>query len=305
MDFCISWLTVLQKEDYKALGTLGIAVLTFMFGIVLTVHMAHTGLMSKISPLLVEDENVAGFLCIMIGALGIAGLMPFHGWAVDSAEISSKVFIAAFPGGLLKILGVYIATRVLDVYKLIPGSEISTALIVLGVLSFVFGGAMALVQKNMSRLMTYTSTSLLGLIVLCMLNGVSSLVLVIALGILVLMNMVCLLFNEKRKSGSETISRSTADNVRNAPVLKKIYNIAEKGWLDPYNWLMALIGVFSDICTSAEHGISWVYDKGIPGLVNEAGKVLQNFNTGNLTRYLTLVVTGVAIIVVIFLITLL
>ena len=119
------------------------------------------------------------------------------------------------------------------------------------------------------------------------------------------MNMVCLLFNEKRKSGSETISRSTADNVRNAPVLKKIYNIAEKGWLDPYNWLMALIGVFSDICTSAEHGISWVYDKGIPGLVNEAGKVLQNFNTGNLTRYLTLVVTGVAIIVVIFLITLL
>lgn len=293
------------NTSFKALGTLGVAILTFMFGIVLTVHMAHTGLMSKIDPLIAEGENVTGFLCIMTGALGLAGLMPFHGWTVDSAEVAPTVFIAAFPGSLLKILGVYIAARVLDIYKLIPESKISMVLIILGVLSFVFGGAMALVQKNTGRLMAYTSTSLLGIIVLCMVNGVSSGVLLIILVVSVLLNMVCLLITGKKQPDSEIISWDGADNIRNAPVLKKIYNAAEKGWLDPYNWLMAFIGVFSDICTSIEHGISWVYDKGIPGLVNRAGKILQNFNTGNLTRYLTLVVTGVALIVVIFLVTLL
>lgn len=292
------------KAATKAIGTLGVAVLIFMFGIVLTVHMAHTGLMGEIHRLPVEGENVAGFLCIMIGALGIAGLMPFHGWTVDAAGDSSAVFTAAFPGGLLKILGIYIATRVLEVYELIPGSTISRALIVLGVLSFVFGAAMALAQKNMSRLMAYTSTSLLGLIVLCMVNGVSSGVIVTALGVLILLNIVCLLFMGNKESGYEA-EWGRADKVRNIFLLKGIYKIADKGWLDPYNWLMAFIGVFSDICTAIEHGISWIYDKGIPGLVNKAGRLLQDFNTGSLTRYLSLVVAGVFLIVVIFLIVLL
>ena len=297
------------KAATKAIGTLGVAVLTFMFGIVLTVHMAHTGLMEEIQRLPAEGENAAGFLCIMIGALGIAGLMPFHGWTIDAAEDSSAVFTAAFPGSLLKILGVYISVRLLEVYGLIPGSNAATILIALGALSLVFGGAMALVQKNMSRLMAYISTSLLGLIVLCMVNGVSSVVIVTVLGLLILLNMV-LLFTGNGKSGSEAKpdfeeTYGVADKVRNTFLLKGIYNIADKGWLDPYNWLMAFIGVFSDICTTIEHGISWIYDKGIPGLVNKAGRLLQDFNTGSLTRYLSLVVAGVFLIVVIFLIVLL
>ena len=163
---------------------------------------------------------------------------------------------------------------------------------------------MALAQRNMNRIMAYASVSLLGLIVVCMVSGASAGVITALLAVLVIMNIVCLLFIGKKKSDSDEVW-GIADKVRNVSFLKGIYNIADKGWLDPYNWLMAFIGVFSDICTAIEHGISWIYDKGIPGLVNKAGTVLQDFNTGSLTRYLSLVVAGVFLIVAIFLIMLL
>lgn len=297
------------KAATKAIGTLGVAVLTFMFGIVLTVHTAHTGLMGQIQILPVQGENVVGFLCIMIGALGIAGLMPFHGWTIDAAEDSSEVFTAAFTGGLLKILGVYIGIRVLGVYELIPGSTSSRILVVLGVLSFVFGAMMAVAQKSISRIMAYMSTSLLGLIVVCMVSEVSLGIIVAILASLVLLNMVSLLFIEKESSSEVKLGSEktwfASDKIRNVFLLKEVYRMADKGMLDPYNWMMAVIGVFSDICTAIEHGISWIYDKGIPGLVNKAGTALQDFNTGNLTRYLSLVVAGVFLIVIIFLITIL
>lgn len=96
-----------------------------------------------------------------------------------------------------------------------------------------------------------------------------------------------------------------AEHIHKVPGLKSIYQSASKGWFDPYNWLMAAVGGFSDICIRIEHGVSWIYDTAVPGLVNKTGKVLHRFDNGSLPRYLSLTVFGVVIIAVIFLVVLL
>ena len=90
-----------------------------------------------------------------------------------------------------------------------------------------------------------------------------------------------------------------------APGAKQIYAVAEAGKLDPYNWLTAAVGGFSRFCMWIEKGVSWVYDKGVPGLVRGISSLLHRGVNGSLTRYLALAAFGLVCITVVFLIVLL
>ena len=50
-----------------------------------------------------------------------------------------------------------------------------------------------------------------------------------------------------------------------------------------------------------ERGVTWLYDDAVVGIVKGAGSLLQRFNDGSLSRYLTVAVTGVAAIIILFL----
>ena len=106
----------------------------------------------------------------------------------------------------------------------------------------------------------------------------------------------------KKKTGS---ALKSADHIHYAPMLKNVYAAAEAGKLDPYNWLVAAVGGFSRACMAVERGVSWVYDKGVPGLTRGAASLLQRGVNGSLTRYLALAVFGMALVAVVFLIILL
>lgn len=460
------------KTAFKAAATSGLAVLLLMLGIIVTAHMAETSAMSKIEELPVSGTCLFGFLTIMLGALGKCSCMPFHSWTIDAADDSPAVFNAAIPGALEKILGIYFAVRiVLNIYDFVPGSGVSIAVMTLGTITAVLAGAMALIQKDMKRLLAYVSLSQLGLMVLgigsglpdgiiggsflllnyavyqtglfmisgyiekqtgtadmgqlgglrkkmpvtacvyivCALSAVcfpglsgflagglivesalesglifyilslsgiflTALALLkmgravffgeqklpdgirdvhesksgmlipagilsiacIALGvggpfplndllvpslgytgaftvwpqyivtaavfIIVLALAVCENMYGTRKAGS---ALQAADHIRNAPVIRSIYGAAEKGRLDPFNWMMTAVCIFSDFCVLIEHGISWIYDTAVPNLVKSAGTALHRFDNGSLPRYLSLAVGGVAVITIIFLLVLL
>jgi hypothetical protein len=51
-----------------------------------------------------------------------------------------------------------------------------------------------------------------------------------------------------------------------------------------------------------ERGVSWIYDKGVPGIVTAAASALHRFDNGRLSRYLNLAVFGVLMITIIFVI---
>ena len=106
----------------------------------------------------------------------------------------------------------------------------------------------------------------------------------------------------RRRSGDALHS---ADHIHYAPVAKQIYAVAEAGKLDPYNWLTAGVGGFSRLCMAIEKGVSWVYDKGVPGLVRGASSLLHRAANGSLTRYLALAAAGLVCVAILFLIILL
>jgi len=155
------------KTAVKALVLSGTADLLLMLGIAVTVYAAKTPYLSEIQKLPVTGLNAVGFGCMMLGALGKAGAMPFHSWIPDAAADAPTPFLAAFPGSLEKLAGIYLAARlVTDLYDLKPGSGMSVAVMTLGTLTIVFAVSMALVQKDMKRLLSYHAISQVGYMVL-------------------------------------------------------------------------------------------------------------------------------------------
>lgn len=109
----------------------------------------------------------AGFVLMMIGALGKGGAMPFHTWIPDAALDAPVTTMAFLPGALEKLLGVYLLTRIsLDFFILEPRSPLSIVLMTIGSISIVFAVLMALIQKDIKKLLSFHAISQFGYMVL-------------------------------------------------------------------------------------------------------------------------------------------
>ncbi|MCL1816446.1 MAG: hypothetical protein FWG43_02445 [Clostridiales bacterium] len=151
----------------KALIISMVADLLLILGIAITAWRAGTMMMEDIKPLPIEGINSLGFILMMLGALGKAGAIPFHSWIPDAAKDAPLPFMAIMPGALEKLLGIYLAVRVArDFYALEPGSGMSLLIMTIGVITIVLAVAMAMIQKDMKRLLSYHAISQVGYMVL-------------------------------------------------------------------------------------------------------------------------------------------
>ena len=151
------------RAAIKALTVSGTADLILMLGIAATIHTAGTSLMSGMSLLPVTGVGALGCACLLVGALGKAGCMPFHSWIPLAAEDAPTPFLAAFPGSLEKIVGIYLASRIVtQLYDFKAGSLISIIVVAFGAATVLFAGAMALAQNDMKRLLAYSAISQVG-----------------------------------------------------------------------------------------------------------------------------------------------
>lgn len=456
------------KTAVKMLTISASADLLLMFGIIITGKQAGTLSINEIGALPIAGVGIVGFACLMLGALGKGGVMPFHSWIPDAAGDAPTAFMVAFPSALEKILGMYLAARVvLKLYDFQPGAPASVLIMSMGTVTVVFAVAMALIQKDMKRLLSYHAVSQFGYMVLGIGTGlpigivaglfhlinnaiyksglfmiagavekqtgttdlrkISGLRLkmpvtaacftVLALSIsgvpgfngffskelvfdaalesniifytgavlgafmtalsflkmgrslffgklklpegmkdvkepkagtllpVCALSLLCVLFGlynalpldkflvpslgfDEKFSGwphsSALIAISTgvlllavldhiygsrktknplnaADHIHYAPILKSVYAAADRGIFDMYNWMLSAAAGFCAVCAGIERGVSWVYDKGVPGLVISAGTALHKFDNGRLSRYLWLAAAGVALLTLIFL----
>lgn len=155
------------KTAVKALALSGTADLLLMIGIIITVYQAGTPYISNMQKLPVTGVASLGFVLMLLGAIGKAGCMPFHSWIPSAAEDAPTPFLVAFPGALEKLLGIYLSVKIVtEIYDLKPGSGMSTAVMTLGVLTIVSAVAMALIQKDMKKLLSYHAISQVGYMVL-------------------------------------------------------------------------------------------------------------------------------------------
>ena len=155
------------KTAVKALMLNGIADILLMIGIIIAISQAGTACISRMPKLPVAGISGLSFAFMMLGAIGKAGCMPFHSWIPNAAEDAPTPFMAAFPAALEKFLGIYLAARIIvDIFDFQPGSGMSIAVMTIGTVTIVLAVGMALIQKDMKRLLSYHAISQVGYMVL-------------------------------------------------------------------------------------------------------------------------------------------
>ena len=154
------------RTAVKAFIIVGVSDLCLMMGIALAGWKAGTLTISQIH-LAGEGLGALAMVLLMIGAIAKAGSMPFHSWIPDAAVDAPLPFMAFLPASLEKLLGIYFLTRiVVDMFRLPPQSWLSTLMMIVGAVTILLAVAMALVQKNYKRLLSYHAISQVGYMVL-------------------------------------------------------------------------------------------------------------------------------------------
>ena len=155
------------RAAVKMLWLSGVADLLLMLGVIITIRVSSQTDVSAMTRLPVSGLGAAGCAFMLLGAMGKAGAMPFHSWIPLAAEDAPSPFLAAFPGSLEKVLGIGLAVMIVtQIYDVQPGSAMSTFILVVGAVTLFFGVAMALVQKDMKKLLSYHAISQVGYMLL-------------------------------------------------------------------------------------------------------------------------------------------
>ena len=102
------------------------------------------------------------FLC---GLFIKSGLVPFHGWLPDAYSSAPAPVSILLAGIVTKVSGVYVLLRLMvSVFGGI--AAIQNSLMFIGAVSIVIGALLALTQNNFKRLLSYSSISQVGYIIL-------------------------------------------------------------------------------------------------------------------------------------------
>jgi proton-translocating NADH-quinone oxidoreductase chain N len=106
------------------------------------------------------------FVC---GLLIKGGLVPFHGWLPD-AYMTAPAPVSVFLAGIVtKASGIFTLIKLISVVGL--SAQLTDILLMIGALSIVAGALAALGQKDMKRMLAYSSISQMGYIVMSLATG--------------------------------------------------------------------------------------------------------------------------------------
>jgi len=152
---------------YAVMGTVGslfiLLGIVFLYSVTSTLNMADMGQMLAKQ----RDHN----LILMVSVLFLMGfglkaaLVPFHAWLPDAHPSAPAPISAMLSGVLIKSLGIYALSRIFfNVIGLTPA--VSSILMFLGTLSMVVGILLAIGQRDLKRLLAYSSISQIGYVVL-------------------------------------------------------------------------------------------------------------------------------------------
>jgi NADH-quinone oxidoreductase subunit L len=102
---------------------------------------------------------VAIGIFLFIGAMGKSAQFPLHTWLADAMEGPTPVS-ALIHAATMVTAGVYLVIRANPLYSIIP--EVSYFIAVLGTFVAIFAASMALVNRDLKRIIAYSTLSQLG-----------------------------------------------------------------------------------------------------------------------------------------------
>ncbi len=143
---------------YFVYGSVAGAIM--IFGVSYWVGVTGSTLLSSLHALSNSPWILAiGFVCLLAGIGYAASLFPFHFWTPDTFE-GAPVSIAAHLSVIPKIGALFALAQVM---KNMPGSvNISLIIAIVAVLSMTYGNIVALWQKNVIRLLAYSTIAQAG-----------------------------------------------------------------------------------------------------------------------------------------------
>ncbi len=100
---------------------------------------------------------------IFLGAMGKSAQFPFHVWLPDAMEGPTPVS-ALIHAATMVTAGVFLVARMLPLFELAP--DVMLAVAVVGLVTFVFAGTLAMVMTDIKRVLAYSTISHLGLMML-------------------------------------------------------------------------------------------------------------------------------------------
>ncbi|MGC9019752.1 MAG: NADH-quinone oxidoreductase subunit N [Candidatus Methanodesulfokora sp.] len=162
-----SYVIVGIKKDYNSLeasvkyALMGVTSSSLMiFGLALVIGTIRTSSLSFL-PSASSSILVLGAL-ILVAAFGFKmGVVPFQGWLPDVYG-GAHPLLVSFVSGVVKLVSIGAFIRVL--YPLIPsiGDYWFSAMAILSIATMFYGNLAALVQRNVQRMMAYSSIAQAG-----------------------------------------------------------------------------------------------------------------------------------------------
>ena len=102
-------------------------------------------------------------ICFTIGFAVKMAIFPIHSWLPD-AHAEAPTPISAILSGVMIATAAYAIVRILVGYMLPAFGAFAMVIMIFGIITMFYGGAMALVQKDTKRLFAYSSISQMGYI---------------------------------------------------------------------------------------------------------------------------------------------
>jgi len=161
------WSSIEASIKYMIISSLGTSFIllgvALLYGEIGTLTIAH--LASRLAAVRATDPFlVATALTLFIAGFGIKiAMVPFHAWLPDAYQ-AAPTSIAALFSGATATVGIYAMLRV--TYAMFGALALGTMLAVFGVVTMIAGGLMALVQRDLKRLLAYSGISQMGYILL-------------------------------------------------------------------------------------------------------------------------------------------
>jgi len=152
---------------YFLFGAVFSAIL--LFGISLLYFSTGSLMLDKIGILcLGEDENLKlltfiGILAVILGLAYEMSAAPFHFWAPDAYQGAPSP-VSALLAGASKKMAFVALLKILLVFIVLFKFELSVMLAILAILSMIVGNVMALGQKDVRKMLAYSSIAQVGYI---------------------------------------------------------------------------------------------------------------------------------------------
>jgi NADH-quinone oxidoreductase subunit L len=243
------------------------------------------------------------FGCFLIAALSISGVPPFNGFfskelVYDAAlERGAIFYLAAFLGSFftaisfLKLGHAAFAGKLNKEHESVkePGWAMLAPMVIIALLCVAFGVFNAwpinsLIQPILGDRAAGHAFS-----------GFPENFALVLFTLLVLAAAIISHILGTKATGSGV---KAVDYIHYAPVLSRIYNLAERRFFDPYEVGMKLLGVLSRIIYMLDRLIDWVYEKLALRLALGLSQQVRSFHNGNYTLYIAWSLTGMFLVII-------